>query len=100
MPSSKVMPGSPGSASMQVDRPACSSLHERAAALHSRIDHLAIFLRRMAGVMRHAKAHLARSGSESTRMTPREAAPEMGLMTAGKPTCLAAAGRSFGLRMR
>ena len=43
--------------------------------------------------------YLCRSGSEFTRMTPSDAAPEMGLMTAGKPTCWAAAGRSLGLRM-
>jgi hypothetical protein len=33
-------------------------------------------------------------------MTPMEAAPEMGLMTAGKPTCAAAAAMSEGERMR
>ncbi len=41
-------------------------------------------------------AHLSRSPSESTLMTPSDAAPELGFSTAGKPTTSAARGRSSG----
>lgn len=41
-------------------------------------------------MLQSIRAHLSRSSSESTLMTPREAAPELGLSTAGKPTTLLA----------
>ena len=50
--------------------------------------------------MQVAGAHRSSCSLESTRTTPSEAAPEMGLMTAGKPTTSAAFATSAEDRMR